>query len=84
MKQRILSAKHSGKMKVQIWNNKGNRKMFVLDTTSMALISPNDIKISGYVNDYKTGNVLTFHEDIPPLSGSEYIPQASVNSDKVF
>lgn len=36
------------------------------------------------MNDYKTGNVLTFHEDIPPLSGSEYIPQASVNSDKVF
>lgn len=79
-----LSPNIPGKMKVQIWNNKGNRKMFVLDTTSMALISPNDIKISGYVNDYKTGSVLTFHEDIPPLSGSEYIPQASVNSDKVL
>ena len=64
-------------MKVQIWNNKGNRKMFVLDTTNMTLISPNDIKISGYVNDYKTGNVLTFHEEIPPLSGSEYIPPGS-------
>lgn len=50
----------------------------------MALISPNDIKISGYVNNYKTGNVLTFHEDIPPFNGSEYIPQASGNSDKVF